>query len=296
MSLGLLPWVVLVAGPWPGVPGAPLRTGHASVSAPVAPSREAPDEAALADGAPPAEGQADAVPVDDAATAPEDGLEASTAEPEVVTPAPLPPDAPPPPRGDEPRAWGGVEHAPLPEPPPKVDGTRLTNDPWRGRMWLGLGLSASIPLGGRVPAAGGVVSPAGELALGWRVNRYLGLHTAISSFAHDAGRRTVVRDGTVLEEVQLGRITAFDLVTARVFVPVHRRIDPWVEAGAGVGVRRGPFAFEREAVGLARAGVGVDLWLTPALSLGSSTAYRMVVIGNAIGHGLRVGADLGLHW
>lgn len=209
----------------------------------------------------------------------------------------MPTEGPPPPKGSEPKAWGGAFGAPLPRPPKAADPSRLVSTPWRGRIWLGVGLAASFPLGGRPPAAGGVISAAGEIALGWRVNRFLGLHTSISSFAHDAGKRMVLTaDGTLATEVELGRITAFDLVTARVFAPVHRRIEPWAEVGAGVGARRGPFATERQAVGLIRVGAGVDFWLAPSLSLGASAVYRTTILRDTVGHGVRAGADLAIHW
>lgn len=217
--------------------------------------------------------------------------------PEGEAPAPLPPRGPPPPKPSEPRAWGGAFDAPLPQAPDPADPSSLRSTPWRGRVWLGVGLAASFPLGGRPPAAGGVIGVAAEADLGFRLNRFLALHTSVSSFAHDAARRTVaVPDGTVVPEVEIGRITAFDLVTARVFAPVHRRIEPWAEVGLGVGSRRGPFALERQAVGLVRVGAGVDFWLAPTLTLGVSTIYRTIILGDAVGHGLRAGADFGIHW
>lgn len=134
------------------------------------------------------------------------------------------------------------------------------------------------------------------MTLGWRLRPFLALHTSISSFAHDAAERTsATLDGEVTE-LAYGRITAFDLVTARFFVPLPRRIEPWGEVGVGVGIRRGPFAVARQAAGLARIGMGVDFWLAHSLTLGLSAAYRMSLIENAIGHGLRAGADLGIHW
>lgn len=285
-TMTLIGWLVAGWAPPANPEGAtptdpPTETGEPSTDAPTIPPTEASEPAVgedvpanAADAAPPAEPVAD--------------------DPE---PAPLPPKGPPPPQPSEPRAWGGAFQAPLPQPPAKADPSTLGSQPWRGRVWLGVGLSASIPLAGRPPAAGGVVSVVGELGLGWRVNRYLGLLTAISSFGHDAGQRTVTAsDGTAFQEVEVGRITAFDLVTARVFAPAHRRIEPWAEVGAGVGVRRGPFAVERQAVGLVRVGAGVDFWLAPTLTLGASTAYRVVILGEDVGQGLRVGADLGLHW
>lgn len=212
-------------------------------------------------------------------------------------PAPLPPQGPPPPKPSEPRAWGGAFGAPLPQPPAAADPSSLTAVPWRGRVWIGVGLAASFPLGGQPPAAGTVIAMAAEASLGVRLNRFLALHTSVSSFAHDAAQRMVaVPDGNAVAEVELGRITAFDLVTARVFAPVHRRIEPWAEVGVGVGSRRGPFALERQAAGLVRVGVGVDFWLAPTLTLGASTVYRTIILGDAVGHGLRAGADFGVHW
>jgi hypothetical protein len=225
------------------------------------------------------------------------GAEGSPAEAEPVEPAALPSSGPPAPERSDPRAYGGAREAPLPRPPDEVDPSLRVSTPWRGRFWLGVGLGASFPLGGRPPAAGGVIAVAGEIDLGWRLNRFLALHTSISSFAHDAAQQTVItEDGTPVAEVELGRITAFDLLTARVFAPVHRRIDPWVEVGAGVGSRRAPFAATRHATGLVRVGAGVDFWLAPTLTLGVSTVYRTIIIGDAVGHGLRAGADFGIHW
>jgi hypothetical protein len=142
-----------------------------------------------------------------------------------------------------------------------------------------------------------VISAAGEATLGWRLHRFLALHTSISTFAHDAALRTVTSlDGTEAEEAVLGRITAFDLLTARVFVPLPRRIEPWAEVGAGVGARRGPFDRRLEAAGLIRVGAGVDFWLSPTFTLGLSAAYRATLIGDSAGHGMRTGLDLGIHW
>lgn len=246
-----------------------------------------------------AEGVADGAPSPDAgANEPGATLQGDAAEPFAdEAPAPLPPQGPPPPKPSEPRAWGGAFDAPLPPAPAAADPSTLRSTPWRGRVWLGVGLAASFPLGGRPPAAGGVIGLAAEADLGFRLNRFLALHTSVSSFAHDAARRTVaVPDGTVVPEVEIGRITAFDLVTARVFVPVHRRIEPWAEVGLGVGSRRGPFALERQAVGLVRVGAGVDFWLAPTLTLGASAVYRTIILGDAVGHALRAGADFGIHW
>jgi hypothetical protein len=229
--------------------------------------------------------------------APAVGTEGSTPAAEPAEPAALPASGPPAPERSEPRAYGGAREAPLPRPPEAVDPSLRVSTPWRGRFWLGVGLGASFPLGGRPPAAGGVIAVAGEIDLGWRLNRFLALHTSISSFAHDAGQQTVItEDGTPFAEVELGRITAFDLLTARVFAPVHRRIDPWVEVGAGVGARRAPFAAARHATGLVRVGAGVDFWLAPTLTLGVAAIYRTIIIGDAVGHGLRAGADFGIHW
>lgn len=277
------------------------------------PTEVGPDEPAVT---PPAEAGADESLVAPPPTAaPEDGTEPVAPPPEPVPPVgsvdadpePDPDDVPPaslprtassPPEESEPRAQGGALHTPLPPAPDAEEpSTLLGEGPWRGRGWLGLGLSVSVPLGGRPPAAGTVVAAAGELMLGWRLHRAVGLHTAISTVAHDAGRRTVVAsDGTNFEEVAYGRLTAFDLVTARAFLPRFRRVDPWAELGVGVGIYRDAFGEQRRAVGLARTGIGVDFWLAPTFTLGVMSAYRMAIIDKDVGHGFRAGADLGIHW
>jgi hypothetical protein len=162
---------------------------------------------------------------------------------------------------------------------------------------LGIGLLASFPLAGRPPAQGNVISAIGDISFGWRLRPFLALHASLSTFAHDAAQQIVTApDGTEVAEVAFGRITAFDLVTARFFVPLPRRIEPWGEVGVGVGVRRGPFETQREAAGLLRVGAGVDFWLAPTFTLGVSTAYRTIFLGDTVGHGLRAGADIGIHW
>ncbi|MEM7160161.1 MAG: hypothetical protein AAF799_45405 [Myxococcota bacterium] len=224
---------------------------------------------------------------------------AAEAEAEIQAPAPLPPGpaTPPPDATALEEARGGGGYTPLPPPPAAEDPSTITPEtPWRGRGWLGLGLGVSIPVGGQAPARGGVVAVVGELTLGWRILPFLALHTSVSSFAHDAGQRTVTVEGQDIDEVAVGRVTAFDLATARFFLPRPGRFEPWAEIGGGVGVRRGPFADTREAAGLARFGVGADLWLAPTFTAGASAAYRLMVLDNTVGHGLRVGLDLGIHW
>jgi hypothetical protein len=278
--LALVGW--MVAGPAMGLaPPAPLqpegRAPDQSEPAPLQPEGDAPEAAPLP-----------------APLQPEGDVPKAAPE---VEPAPLPVRGPTPPDASEPRAWGGAYDTPLPRPPNAVDPSTLTSEPWRGRFWLGIGLFASIPLGGRPPAAGTVISAVGEVDVGWRLRPYLALHTSISSFAHDAGRQTVVdSEGNEVSEVALGRMTAFDLLTARFFVPVPRRIQPWGEVGAGVGIRRGPFDVHRQAAGFVRVGMGVDFWLAPTFTIGTSASYRSTFIGDTVGHGLRAGADLGIHW
>ncbi|MCA9651755.1 MAG: hypothetical protein KC501_17705 [Myxococcales bacterium] len=255
-----------------------------------APELEAPPPSAAEDSSP----DVAAPPEPAIALAADPSEQAPEEEPE---PAPLPEAADEAPTPAGPRAMGGALLTPLPPAPEPEDPSSISSGPWRGRGWLGFGLAASVPLGGTSPAAGSVVAAAGEISLGWRLNRWLALHTALSSYAHDSARRNVVVDGgDTVEEVAFGRVTAFDLVTARFYLPVLRRIDPWAEAGMGVGIRRAPFAAERQAVGLARLGLGVDFWLAPSFTLGVMTAYRLAIIGKTVGHGLRAGVDLGIHW
>lgn len=292
--LALAGW--LVAGPAMGL--APAAPGEAVE--PASPGDEtSPPEAGAPAGEAPPPSPAKAAPEPSQPSPPEGGApgDAAEGEPAEAGPAPLPAESPAPPGPSEPRARGGAYHTPLPRPPEDADPSALASGPWRGRAWLGIGLLASFPVGGRLPAAGNVISAVGEITVGWRLRPFLALHSSLSTFAHDAAQQTLVApDGTEVAEIEFGRVTAFDLVTARFFVPLPRRVEPWGEVGAGVGVRRGPFAARREAVGLVRVGIGVDFWLAPTFTLGVSTAYRTMLIGDAVGHGLRAGADLGIHW
>jgi hypothetical protein len=270
------------------------------VAAPPSPGDEATGSSPPGEGAPPPDAEPP-VPGDEATgpSAPEGAPEGEAAEgePEEIAPAPLPPKGPPPPEPSEPRARGGAYDTPLPQPPEDVDPSTIASGPWRGRVWLGIGLSASFPLAGRPPAMGSVISAVGEITVGWRLRPFLALHSSVSTFAHDAAQQIVTAsDGVEVAEVAFGRITAFDLVTARFYVPLPRRIQPWAEVGAGVGLRRGPFDIQRQAVGLLRVGAGVDFWLSPTFTLGVSTAYRTIFLGDTVGHGLRTGADIGIHW
>lgn len=280
--------------PAEGTEGAPPAEGPAPAEGPPAEGAQDPP----AEGAPATEGAegTEGVAADGTGASGAQGAASEADAP--VEPAPLPSRPPAPPADAEPRAWGGAHHTPLPAPPPPADASTLASGPWRGRFWLGVGLHASFPLGGRPPARGGVISAVGEVTFGWRLHRFLALHTAVSTYAHDAARATVLTaDGGEAEEIVFGRITAFDLLTARVFLPLPRRIEPWAELGAGVGVRRDPLGLERaQAAGLIRVGAGVDFWLAPSFTVGLSTAYRTTLIGDSVGHGLRAGADLGIHW
>lgn len=212
-------------------------------------------------------------------------------------PASLPSLAPTAPASAEPHAYGGAYDAPLPPAPSPEDPAGLTDDPWRGRFWLGIALHLSIPVGGTRPGAGNVVAPVPEVAVGWRVRPWLGLQTSISNFSHDAVvTQDLDAEGREVQEVIYGRITAFDLLTARLYWPRPRRVEPWAELGAGVGVRRSPLDVPLEAAGLFRVGMGVDLWLAPTFSLRPEVGYRLNIIDRTVGHGLRAGLSLGVHW
>lgn len=227
----------------------------------------------------------------------DDTANPESAADEPVEPAPLPDEAPPPPHPAEPHAWGGRLGTPLPEPPAPEDPSTLREHAWRGRFWLGAALHVAVPLGGSGVARSTVVAPVPELVFGWRIRPFVALHTSISSFAHDAALVRVYDElGNEAEEYVRGRITALDLLTARFYLPRPRRFEPWAEAGAGLGIRRDPLATRVDAAGLARVGMGTDLWLAPALSITPSVAYRFLVIDRFVGHSMRAGVDLGIHW
>lgn len=281
----------------PAVEGAPPAANGAEVEptaavSPTAPVAPAPTPADPADvdyeSTPPEipeESPSVATPTEDAADA------------EATGPSELPPESEPSPTPSQPRAIGGVAYTPLPEAPPPEDPATVRSGPWRGRWWFGISLGATIPLGGTQPAAARTAAAVGGVSAGYRPLPFLGVYTAVTSAAHDRETQMVVLDdGTMGEELDFGRLTMLDLATVRLYLPRPRRWEPWVDVGGGVGLYRAPFTNSRRAMGLARAAVGMDIWLATRLTLGIHTAYRLTTIDGGVGHGLRTAVDFSVHW
>lgn len=214
------------------------------------------------------------------------------APPEAVAP-PVGPDAP----GSVPGAIGGRGMSPLPAPPPPVDPSTIERSPWRGVGWFDLRLDAVVPVGGSAPAEGNVVSLGGAVSLGWRPHRIFGLYTSLATYVHDREERDGVDEaGNEVAITGFGRMLAFDLAVLRAFLPVGRRVQPWIDAGGGVGLYREPLNDRQTAAGLVRTGVGFDAWLAPTFTLSVGVHYRMVAFDDSVGHYVVPSLELGIHW
>jgi hypothetical protein len=297
MSTSWLLVSVLAVGPAPApefvAPDDPEpRSGpppSESASSPESASDDAASPASASDdAASPASASDDAASSASASDAPSP----AESEPEIRQPEPPVDEGPP-----DARAIGGLGHTPLPPAPTRRDPTSLDTRPWRGRGWFDLRVDAMIPLAGRRPARGNVVSVAGGFNLGWRIHEVVGVYAGMNTFVHDEDVTTTVHtDGSVRAVQGVGRTVLFDLAVMRLWLPVGRRVQPWADVGGGVGVYRAAFSTSGRAVGTGRAGVGVDFWLSPTFTLTLGSAYRLQAIDRTLGHALSVGAEIGVHW
>lgn len=226
-------------------------------------------------------------PAESSSGTPEAPEDASVSQP------PPPEDTGPPPAG----AIGGKGYSPLPPPPGAEDPGRLETGPWRGRGWFDVRLGVVVPLGGARPAAGEVVSAGGGFDVGWRIRDFIGLYAGVSTHVHDREVRSSLDEvGDATTVAGFGRMVLFDLAVARLWLPVGRRVQPWADVGAGVGIYRAPFSDRGKAVGHVRGGLGMDVWIGKSFTLGLGATYRLLVVGDALGHALQAGPDLAVHW
>ncbi len=191
---------------------------------------------------------------------------------------------------------------PLPPPPPPEDVSRLRTGPWRGRFWLGMRLSVGGPVGGLPPARGNVVAMGGGVDFGIRINNWLGVGTAMSGQIHDY--KTYAIAGSAYIEGYYGNLFLWDIAFVRAFVPLAGRVQPYLDLGVGLTSYNRPFG-GYQIGGHMRSGVGVDLWLTPNLTLGTGLSYRFLglelrkydgTLSYSAGHILQGIFELGLHW
>ena len=247
------------------------------------------------------------------ATAGESATDEAGATAEPTSPAPPlnqppaggPPAAEPPPGGGPGiAAEGGAGLTPLPPPPAPEDPSTIAQGPWRGRFWFGARLDLLVPLAGEQPAKGHVVGVGGAFAFGWRINNWLGLHTGLSTVAHSADRvRYLDQFGNTYSGLEYGQLLAFELIGARFYVPLNGAFQPYLDVAGGPALLFQPDSEDAVVGGVGTGGIGFDGWLSPNFSLGADVAYRLIGLAaesddedETVGHGLRIGAHLGVHW
>ncbi len=206
----------------------------------------------------------------------------------------------------EPVVDGGVEPVyypvvdPIPPPPAAASRSAIRRGPWRGRWWMGMRVGVTGPLGGKAPARPSIGSLTGGLDLGYRFSNWLGIGTGISGQLHD--RIEVNEDGGMRNAY--GTMLFWDPLYLRVFMPLKRRVQPFVELGGGLAAYQRPEG--RYLVGgQLRTGLGLEGWLTPNMTLGLIGNYRLTRLRqkfadgsteHPVGHSYQVLAELGLHW
>jgi hypothetical protein len=197
-------------------------------------------------------------------------------EVEVIdgTPAPLPATAPADP-GDI-GAVGPPGDPPLPPPPPDAPRASVRTGPWRGRGWIGFGLGATLsPLEQRRDR---VLSGGAWLEGGLRLHRHVGLATRLGTYVGSARREDGYDDdGDRVVVTAVGRVTTWDVARLRLFFPVRRRLEPWVDVGGGLAVEHPPFATSRTLWGTSAQAIGLDMAVAPRLSVSLFVENRMLL-------------------
>ena len=170
-------------------------------------------------------------------------------------------------------------------------------------------MSMTGPVGGEVGARPGVLSLGGGMDVGWRINNVLGLGMGLSGHIHS---RVRVREvGTLDTERFNNGMLYWDAAFLRVFMPLKRRVQPYIEIGGGLarlnhraGDATGAVVPVRSYGGQVRAAVGVEAWVSNTVTLGFSGTYRLNAFkdlpgqgpGWTIGHAMQGVLELGLHW
>ena len=265
-------------------------------------------------------------PAGDATSSPGSTPAPTPGETLPTTPAPTPyagptpyPGAPPPTPYAAPGAppvapragfdLGGQSVAPLPPPPPPVNPGKIRREPWRGRYWLSFRMVVNGPLGGDRPARPGVLGIGGGADFGWRVNNLLGLGMGLSGHYHGRTRKREV--GTQDFRTTNDGMLYWDALFARVFLPLKRRFQPYVEVGGGLArlklqtpdAASGGTTRQGHYGGQLRAGLGLEGWISTNVTLGVSGIYRFNAFrdlpgrsGWTVGHGMQGAIELGFHW
>lgn len=213
-------------------------------------------------------------------------------EPTAATVEDAPPESQP-----APEEGKALQGQPLPEAPPRIDPGTLDRHAWRGTGFFQIHVGAIVPLGGRRPGAGTVASAGGGVQLGWRVRPILALGVGLTTFLHDHAE-TLATDsvGNTVEVRDFGRMTVFDPLFVRFFVPTKRRIEPRFDVGALLGTYRPPIEGSPQLAGGIRAGAGLDVWIGPSFSLDFGVDPRLLIVDGRAGVSLQAGMGATVHW
>lgn len=215
-------------------------------------------------------------------------------------PEDMPEDAPPedaPSEAAPPEDAPSLQGQPLPEAPPRVDPGTLDVHAWRGRGFFQIHIGAMVPLGGVRPGAGTVASAGGGVQLGWRIHPVFALGVGLTTFLHDHGEQLAVDSvGDTVKVRDFGRLTLFDPLFARFWIPTRRRVEPRFDVGVLLGSYRPPFEGAAElAVGV-RMGAGLDVWIGPSFSLDFGVDPRLIIVDGRAGVTLQAGMGATVHW
>ncbi|HFE44423.1 MAG TPA: hypothetical protein ENJ18_02870 [Nannocystis exedens] len=189
---------------------------------------------------------------------------------------------------------------PIPPPPAPASRSDIRRGPWRGRWWMGMRVGITGPLGGKAPARPSIGSLTGGVDLGYRLSNWLGVGTGISGQLHD--RIEVTEDGATRNVY--GTMLFWDPLYLRVFMPLKRRVQPFVELGGGLAAYQRPEGGYLVG-GQLRTALGLEGWVTPNMTLGLVGNYRLTRLRqrfadaatqHPVGHSYQVLAELGLHW
>lgn len=197
--------------------------------------------------------------------------------------------------------FGGQSLTPLPPPPARLDPARINPQPWRGRYWFGARLLVTGPLGGEVPARPNLLTISGGADFGVRIHNILGLGMGLSGHAQNRVRATVMELGGNEKRVLTATALYWDALFARIYAPVRKRFQPYVDVGGGLS--RVDRAIEGRVYGAQmRLGLGFDGWITRNVTLGVAGVYRLNALNDRaagrwiVGHAMHGVVELGFHW
>jgi uncharacterized membrane protein len=172
----------------------------------------------------------------------------------------------------------GSDEPPLPPPPPPPPG-RIARGHFTGRGWfeLAAGVAGAFGLpGGRRMTIAGLLG-----RFGLRPHRNFGVYTGLATWPGDVEHATQTdEEGNVAFVSAAVPVIGWDVLVARGFLPVARRLELSADLGVGLGVERRPFS-GRRVWGSLIAAVGLDVWLAPTMSVRFAIDHRVLARSDA---------------